>query len=510
MSSLQSSAPAWRLRSLGIVLLLVLSAAVPRLLLLSKGPFHYDTLDLMTEMRSQSLTTHGVMFTVPSFFVMLLAKGARLIVPAVEDLSLLLVSTALLAAAAVGLCYWLFEQIMGRKLALGYALVCAFFPFYFSITTYGRIDYAFGLGLIAATIFFCLRSQWLGCGLSLGLAMACRPESMFMLVGIAVYLACAVWAQETGRAPLARLWMACRRFLLVAAVSVGIWAAVSLLIGQRLWIREIVLKIFLYQFGKKEAADAMVFFGLSLEKIAKSFQILWQAMGIVLVVAVLGLVRVVRQRRFLEGVLFLVSFLATLVLTMNVEGALNEARYLTVPGFFLLYFVAQGLVWVFRRSPLVVAASCIVGAVMLKPIYPTLVDRHQKQYQVDFARYVAEVTEPGSIVITQDEGIFLAYYTSRETLVPPFRCTAGEWEEFFSRLNAILKSGRRVYLAATGLTYDPCLILRNFIEQNLLLQQVGMQLNENWHTDIVTRHLFKEKIFLIIPTPEFAQQLYAS
>jgi hypothetical protein len=107
------------------------------------------------------------------------------------------------------------------------------------------------------------------------------------------------------------------------------------------------------------------------------------------------------------------------------------------------------------------------------------------------------VTEPDSVILARDEGIFLAYYAHRKVLIPPAQCDRQQWNAFSAQVEKFIKSKKPVYVISTAFDPDPCRYFQDFIYNNFVLFKVGEQLNEDWRRMTVARRLFLEKIFRI-------------
>lgn len=480
-----------------IVIILFSLSFIPRILLLSKGPFHFDTVDLLMEMRDKALTSHGATFVLPSSIVIVLAYIKDILAPRISDLKLLLVFTVFVSSLSIVTIFQVFKKIFGTIFSFTFALLISFFPLYFSITTYGRIDYAFVFLLLPCVIYYCIKQKWIPCALYTGLAISCRPEIIFLLPAFLVYITFS-WFEYKKCALKNRILGIIRDFLVIALISTGLWLTLSLVLGREKWFQFMVLKIILPQFSPNKPVDMLVVLGrFNFNNILDGLKLVFQLMSLPLILSVAGLIKQLWQKKYKEAVLFLIPFIILFLLVVNLET--YESRYLVVPVFFLIYFSCAGIIAVFKKPRIATLFTALCAVLMFSTIMPVVYARHMEAYQVDFAKFTEKVTEPDSVIITQDEWIFLKYYTSKEFLIPPSGCDIQEWNRFFDKINAILDSGRLVYLTSTGLSYDRCLIFRNYIESNFYVKPIGSSMVENWHRDI-NRHTFKEKILLLVPS----------
>jgi hypothetical protein len=471
---------------------------LPRLLLLNKGPFHYDTLDLMICMRDKAFTDHAVMFTLPSFLMICLAFLRDAFLPGITDLSLVLVSTACVASLAAAVTYAVFRKIFTEPVAIAYALVISFFPVFFSITTFGRIDHALALAFLPLCVYYLMQRKWLACAICTGLGIASRPETAFTLSGFFVWAACDIFGHK--ELPLkTKLLVTAKIILTLSFFSALVWLGLSLALGRRMWFDQIVMNLMAKQFGKKDPLDTVVILQIDPRKTFAYFLTILRLLSVTSLFFAFGLFKKIRERNFKDMLLFLVSFFACATLVMNFEMALNELRYLAVPVFFFAYFIAFGFAFVFKKTGRLFLACLLCAVAMLFPVWPTLYDRHTHAYQVDFARYLAGVTTAGSVVITQDEWIFIKYYAGREVIVPPSLCVTNDWGPFFEKVRAAIALRKPLYFTYTAVSYDYCHILRKFIQKGFRAFLVGAHLNEDWHPDTIGRHVYREPIYMLVP-----------
>ncbi|HTY46017.1 MAG TPA: hypothetical protein VMD52_08515 [Patescibacteria group bacterium] len=471
---------------------------LPRLLLLSKGPFHYDTLDLMVCMRSKAFTDHAVMFTLPSFLMIALAYLRDALWPAVTDLSLVLVTTAGVASLAAVVIYAVLRKVLTESAAVAYALVTSFFPVFFSITTFGRIDHALAFVFLPLCLYYLLQRKWFACAVYTGLSIASRPEAAFALSGFFIWAACDVF--EAKAIPLkTKLWSITKAVLILFFVSALVWLGLSFALGRRMWFDQIVMNLMAKQFGKKDPLDTVVILQVDIRKAFAHVLTVLRLLSVSSLFLAFGLFAKIRQKSVKDMLLFFVSFFVCLTLVANFEMALNELRYLAVPVFFLAYFIAAGFEFVFKKAWRLFPACLLCATAMLWPVAPTIYDRHQRALQVDFARHLGEVTAPGSVIIAQDEWIFFKYYAGRDVIIPPSLCVTNDWRPFFEKVSAVVVARRPLYFTYTAISYDYCHILRKFIQKGFRAFLVDSYLNEDWHPDTIGRHVYREPIYLLVP-----------
>ncbi|HTY45509.1 MAG TPA: hypothetical protein VMD52_05930 [Patescibacteria group bacterium] len=445
---------------------------IPRLLLLSKGPFQADVLDLLVGMRDKAITPHGSHFPLPSIIALLLAYLKDILHLPFSDLALLLWATAFLASAASVLIYLLCKRIFDAKPALVYALVASFGPAFFSVTTFGRIDYALAVFLLPVSLFYFVRKRLLSCSLFTGLCILSRPESSLI---VPAYLAAVMIGRlRDGSKPLwLRPWRAVGDWVLSLAVPVLCLAA--------LWL------------VTAPSAASIGYTGIRLEQLKESALFDFGLMCIPLGFAIFGIL----QKLFGKDNGLAVLFLVLLLLTFGFVAGLGyfSSRWLVIPFFFFSFFIAHGIASVFETRRAAILFSIFCALLMVNSVIEVVYDRHAKAYQVDFAGYVAMITEPDSVILARQEGVFLSYYAKRKVIIPPAHCDRQQWDDFSAQIEKFIKDKKPVYVISDAFNYDPCRYFQDFVYNNFVLYKVGEQLNEDWQRMTLPKRLFLESIF---------------
>lgn len=462
-------------------------------MLLSKGPFEFDSADILLQMRDKVISQHGATFTLPSLVVIILAFFKDRFFSWVSDISLLFTFTAFISCLSSLIIYRLFKKTFGFLFALIYAWLNAFVPIYFLAITYGRIDHALAFVFLPFAIYYCINKRWLISSLFCGLTILCRPEAIFVPCGFFIYILLCRF-EDFGLTFKRKLLLTIKDFLVLSCPAIVLWVAVSLLIGREKWLQEIFLKVLFKQFTKIDPLDMAVVSGIDIRHIYEGLLVIFSMSKVILAFAVFGLILCIKRGKLKELLLFLASFLVLLAYVTNVEG--TTPRYLIMPIFFLLYFVVYGIVGICKKPWLAIIISFLCVIYMLSYIIPIAYPRHINAFQVDFAKFTESIVEPNSAVIVQDEWVFFRYYTKLQLLIPPTDCNQKKWQDFLAQVVTIIMSGRSVYIISSGLTYDPCLIFRKFLDENFNFKRIGEKFNENWHIRAYIKpHLFKEAIF---------------
>jgi len=141
-----------------LLFILFFVSLIPRLMFLSKGPFHYDTLDYIRsgEMTLKNFSiayAHGAGYPL-TVAVSAIAQwfGGFL---GMDGVSSIMVLAAILASVAV-VCFFFFVlELCGNMIVSFFAaLLLSFMPAFFSVTTHGRLDH--GLEMVFIFLSFYL------------------------------------------------------------------------------------------------------------------------------------------------------------------------------------------------------------------------------------------------------------------------------------------------------------------------------------------------------------------
>ena len=165
--------------------------------------------------------------------------------------------------------------------------------------------------------------------------------------------------------------------------------------------------------------------------------------------------------------------------------------------------------------PLLVAQGYLLGSLKGKGFYlslfiflavattgfvkfvPALAFRHAHALQVDFARWVAQETEPDAVILALDEGIMIEFYGKRTTLGRPSTCDKKILNDFFdNKIDPMFHRGQNIYIISTAIFYyDHCRIFREELLKHYDLILMGEMINEDWHHALLYNELGREKLF---------------
>lgn len=193
-------------------------------------------------------------------------------------------------------------------------------------------------------------------------------------------------------------------------------------------------------------------------------------------VALLGCYALWRMgRRFLVPILL---WLAPLAIIVTLGGFLP--RYLDIVLVPYVLLVGFAIAWLSHKTTtgaVIVLVILVLSTFALA--YPFLEFRHQQSNLAEFSRYVASVTEPGSIIIAMDEGAFLEWYGNRTgTSISP---TIENKDAVARALVQAQRQGKRFYVLSSCFDYPQGPALKSFLIANFNTTRVGSAPMENYH-----------------------------
>jgi len=485
-----------------ILLAVFIISAVPRFALLSAGPFHYDTLDYVIAGKKTLETgslhyAHGVGYP----FTVVLSAFFQLILGcfSVDEVGTILIATAVGASLAVVAFFMFVESLFkNKKVAFFSSLAFSFFPPFFSVTTYGRLDHAFSLFFVALSFYFLLKhldtkdgKYLIFSSISFGLGVCTRFSVIWIIFPyIFTYLYFNLKIRRNKLIIIKNAYTVDKlTFLIFPAMFVVIALYLPMLLNSG-------LSRFVYVISNPYQAKWMGIFTpllrLSFSWLVKSFTYF----GIILII--FGMYLTFKEKRYSICAFSLLWVLVLMLYFGNLSSV--SPRFLILPSlplFFILGFSVYKIDHFSRHLGLFTIAALII--LMIYPIYPILKFRHTHNMQKEFAMYLKNITDENAIILAQDESIFLRYYLkdTRTIVNPPVTCNETEMQKFFEKVNTWLDRNRSVYIIETGFAYDPCKLFLNTLFRNYTVVLVGKHLNEDWHHKSIFSGVFEERVFRI-------------
>jgi len=475
-------------RTAFLVLLFGLALLV-RLMLISKGPFHYDTLDLVNAAQ-KTLATHMLHYEHGSGYPLTVVIGAVFIffmrLFGVTDPVLCVnMMSVVFGAAGVVAFFFLVEKLFDTRRAFFASVLLACFGAHIAISAFGKS--------LTLSIFFAVTSAYfLVCYLKdnrricffyaiafLGFCGAARLSDFLAFVPL-VYLLARYGSSVRGRFK-----------------DICVFTGLSVCVVLMYYLPMLMQKGFSQFQDVLSTSRQASFLGPVSFMLRKSMIWLVDALrpdGVIVAICGIGFLYI--HRRLKELVFLLLWFCVFQLFYGNISS--SGMRYLVIG--WLPLIAAQGyFLGSYRQRPAVYGTLAIFAWLLLAGLWrdmPALEFRHRHALQVDFARWVAATVPADSAVIAVDEAIFFQFYTSREVIVRPVTCDPGELKAFFrEKIDPVLSSGRRVFLINSSFAYDECRAFRRALAGYYRVRTIGYKTNEDWHHALLNQVLFKEYLY---------------
>jgi hypothetical protein len=476
------------LKRISVLTLLFAFAFILRFSFISKGPFHYDTLDLAISAQKTLDSFHlhyehlpGYPLTVifGAFFIFILRfLGLNDPVFSMNFMSVVMGACDVLAI------FLLVERLFDFNKAVFSGLLLACFMPHVAISTFGK-SFTLGifLSLLSATFMLRYAQEKKGLylilsALFLGLCAAARLSDVLCVVPIAWLL----FSAEKLPYGKAKSFVV---FILMAGLIALIFYLPllfenGLLSGGRALVQQ----------GQSEFLGV---FSPALRQTLCWIPRIMMLSGIVLLLVGSGIMIFKKQGRP-----FIFLFLWFLVLQVF-NGNLNAfaIRYLVIAWIPLL--IAEGYLLGFLKGKgfyLSLFVFLVVAVAGFVKSAPALAFRHNYALQVDFARWVAKKTEPDAVIIAVDEGIMIEFYGKRTILERPVACDKNTVNDFFNnKIDPMLNRGRNIYIISSAIVSYYCGIFEEELSRHYDLILIGSRYNEDWHHVLLYNFLKREKLF---------------
>lgn len=156
--------------------------------------------------------------------------------------------------------------------------------------------------------------------------------------------------------------------------------------------------------------------------------------------------------------------------------------------------------WVPRRASLAAAALAVAaGAPGVARAYPLLAARAVHSGPKAMALLVKERTEPGAVVLCQDDAPFLEYYAPGRTLLAhpigdPYLLAA-----FVHDLRERARGGTPVYAGEYAFAYDRDGTFRHLLQNAFVMVPVGEVVNEKYYLPELQDATFRDVLRRLVP-----------
>jgi predicted membrane-bound mannosyltransferase len=457
---------------------------------ISKGPFHYDALDLALASQKTLETGRLVYESHGTGFPLTVLAGAFTLkflkffgsTDPVFSVNFMSVVTG---ALGVIILFFLVERLFGFRRAIFSAALFSCFGPYVAISTFGK-SLTLSICFALASIYYMLRfleenkhHHFLYSAVFLGFCMAARLSDVLIAL------------------PILYIYFSFKPLTYIRIKFFVVYAIIVLFVGGFWYVPLLLdrgLNPFITILSTGSQAQYLGVFSELLGLASYWLTIIFQPSGLILIVA--GFLSLIVKAKRKEFFFLLIWFLSLHLFYGNVSSM--GLRYLVIAWIPLI--IAQGVFLGSLKGKRVVAAGIVVFliiAVQFIEFAPALEFRHRHALQKSFAEWVAKKTPPDAVIIAMDESLFLRYYGKRNTLAHPITTSRNFMDNYFdNNVDRLLQEGRDVYVISTAfLTYDPKELFREELFNRYDVILVGEHRNEDWHHALLHLEIFNEQLY---------------
>jgi hypothetical protein len=478
-----------------------------RFLLISKGPYHVDCLQLAIQ-AEETLKTGQLHYEFGPGYPLTVLLGAFFIwfahLFAISDAVIAVNSMSVVfSSLSIVMLFLIIRRIINAQAAFFGALLFSVSPLFLDVSTYGKNH--------APSIFFLLwgisllllyqRSLSLKhlalSGLMIGLMGAARLQDMALMViplSVLFFFGTQPPDQQRKRSDLMSSFFA--YWSIIFIIAIGFHLPLIFNRFQHEYLSQLT------SFANLGMADN--FRGFLSASLGQSFiYFLLDMTAFNFALAIFGLYLLWKDNCRLAAFLT-----AWLLIPLTFYGNLytTASRFLiisTIPLYIAFSYLYEKLVnfrnkFIKNLSILLFPITCFIS---LTVIIPNLALRHQYALLPDYARWVGTISEPDSFIISQDFNPFINYYAKRKTLDLPIGRASIKEEDlivFKNKIDYLLERGVSVYINRTGLnSYNPDRQFSGFMNTHYRLSFLGEHLCEDWHQGGLFLRVGREALFKI-------------
>ncbi len=500
-----------KLKTLLILALLFLFSFLLRLSLISKGPFHTDTLNLA--LLAEKTLNEGQLhyFSGPGFPLTVLLSAVFIGLTKIFSCSDPVIGTNLMSVVISSLCvpalYYFTKKLFNPGTALIASILFSVFPIFLAISVYGNTH--------TPALFFLLislcwlmdyketsrRRNFIWSAIFMGFMGASRLQEMLvMTIPLSFLLITITFKRRTGKDLLSSL-KHLTGFWAVTAITIFVFFIPLLLKQNPIHASQNFTQFFHYHVI--ESFQGM--FSSPMKRILNDLNESFSYSGvfnITMGVLILGL----RDRLKLFFLLF--WFITPLLILGNfVYAAPRFFVVASLPLIIIMGYILNSLPeqkprwWQICIYLILIVTICS----MLKNILPILAFRHRYALMPDYYRWVGQNTEPNAKIIERDNISFIEHYGHRTAIYPPvslFAIDPHALERFKEDLDRDFASNVPIYVTGTGLLgYNPNLKFPQFMKEHFQIKFIGERLIEDWHRDCLKLDIGPMKLYRLRPQP---------
>ena len=479
-----------------------------RIALISKGPYHVDTLSIVIQAQA-TLKDHQLHFLFGTGYPLIVLLAAGFIwlgerVGAGDPVLAVNAMSVIFSSLTVVFAYYVGKALLNPLAGIISALILSVSPIFLGLSVYGK-SHMPSLLLLMAGIYFLIRYHhaysWRLLFLSallLGLAGATRLQDLCLMSAALLFLF----------------------FVPPDAVKISCPRPAEVFVRFFLWGGFIVFVLLAFHapFFLQENRDAYInqlrrfwaagltdnYLGPASPRLLLSGVYLVKTLTEVgALLSVLGLLLLV-FRRWRVGV-FLALWVAVPVLFYGNLNTTSTSRFfvLVLPplcfpiGYCLSGFLRKGRA--FLLSGLMV--FIIIISLLFQYMLPKLWVRHTTAALPEYCLWVAQITEPDAVIIAGDEALFMIFYSKRQTFVRPRsldRLSDAQISDFKKAVDGFLSLGRPVYISAPALyAHDKNKHFSGALEADFCFVPVGRHRYEDWHLGSMTLQIYHFALYKV-------------
>jgi len=491
---------------------LILAACVgllsflPRLALISKGPYHIDCLNLV--IKAQETLATGQLQPLFGWGYPLTVLLASLFVALFDGLNIgdpgLAVNfmSVVFGALAVSAYYLFTRKFLNETAALFGAFFFSFHPIFFGISLYGKSH--------APSLFFLLAGL-----ICLLYAHSARRTALVLLSGFFFGL--------MGAARLHDLILMLPAIILLLIGPLPGRSFTSILRGQKTkWLLffgligiTVIACHLPFFLSQSEIYDSHLktfwkmgvtnnFVGpVSSFLITAGFMLTFSLTPIGMLLSLAGGLRLIQRDK--QKALFLLLWLAVPLFFYGNLKTLTS-RFLVISVIPLTITEGYFLATLFSFRKIIFKISCCLVCLLIFgltfwEVYPIFRFRHEQAALPDCARWIASMTEPHAVIIMSDERLFTSYYGRRTTWHNPcgtISVNKNYLPRFKAKLDRKLDDNIPIYITSFGLhAGDHTGEFTRFMVAHYELKHIGRHLTEDYHRGATHLNIGYENLFRI-------------
>ncbi|MFC1709594.1 ArnT family glycosyltransferase [Candidatus Omnitrophota bacterium] len=475
-----------------ITICLFCLAFVIRILLISKGPFHMDVLELARN-ANKTLSTFNLHYMHWAGYPLTVILGSIFIfltrlVGINDPVFSVNFMGVIFGSLSVGIFYIFSRKILDKPGALLSSLILCFLPLHIYVSTIG-LNHSVSIFFNLTGLYFLFLylekyklNKLILSSLFLGLGAASRlTDGLIIFSAIFLYLLWSFRKPDISRtAILKRLVL----FLFIFGFTIFIFYMPMFLKSGISQFRS-TLDIYYYYHSLKrlQASSIWIVDIIGIH-------------GVILFIAGLGYFLLERKKTIFY--FLLIWFLILFIYYGSHSTSCYRFLFFSIIPLLIMqgYYISK----VFRRFKLLVPLLILVWVVFnFIEFFPIVKFRHNYNLQGEFARFVQKNTEPGSYVIAMDEGPFIEYYAGRKILYKATGPNKEKFDIFFSKVDKLLDESPPIYIISSGIySYDPKKYFINTLSNNYNLDYIGKHINQDWYNpSIYHSGLFIEELYKV-------------